>query len=71
MSTHHELWFLIAKIMGYEITNSNTKDGIYYINGNDSMARYGYIEVVKDLRNKRINYKMIDFDKVQNKQQRF
>lgn len=69
--THHELGLLIAKIMGCNISNPNTEDNIYYINGNDSMARYGYIEVIKDLKNKKVKYKMIDLNKVKDKQQRF
>ncbi len=69
--THHELGLLIAKIMGYTITNPNTPDNVFYINGNDTMARYGYIKVIKDLENKKVNYEIIDFDKVKNIQRRF
>ena len=69
--THHELGLLIAKILGYKITNPNTPDNVFYINGNDTMARYGYIEVIKDLDKKEVNYKIIDSNKIKNIQQRF
>ena len=69
--THYDIGLLIAKIMGYKIINPNSLDNEYYINGNDSMARYGYIKVIKDIENKKINYEFIDFDKIENRQSRF
>lgn len=62
--THNELGILIAKIFGYEIINTNTPKDVYYINGNDTLARFGYIKVIKDFKNQSINYEMIDGNKM-------
>lgn len=62
--THNELGLLIAKIFGYKITNTNTPEGIYYINGNDTLARFGYIKVMRDSKNKTVDYQMIDSNKM-------
>lgn len=69
--THYELGLWIAKLMGYTIVNPNTPDNIFYINGNDSLARYGYIKVIRDIKQQTIQYETIDADKVKNTQQIF
>lgn len=60
MPTHYELGILLAKIMGYTIINPNILDDIFYINGNDSMGRFGYIKLQKDKKNNKINYEVIN-----------
>lgn len=58
--THHELGLLIAELMGYKITNPNTPDNVFYINGSDALARYGYIKVTKDIEKQTVNYEIIE-----------
>lgn len=60
--THYEIGLMIANILGYSIKNPNEINNVYYINGNDAMGRYGYIEVIKDTDS--INYRIIDVDKI-------
>lgn len=69
--THYELGLWIAKLMGYTIVNPNTPDNIFYINGNDSLARYGYIKVTRDAKQQTLHYETIDSDRVKNTQQNF
>ncbi len=54
--THYEVGKSIANILGYEISNHNEKDNIFYINGVDYNGKCGHIKFQKDLKNKKLIY---------------
>jgi glucan phosphoethanolaminetransferase (alkaline phosphatase superfamily) len=59
LPTHNEISSYILEIMGYKIINPNTPNNVYYINNTDLMGRGGYMKVIKDSKNKKVNYEII------------
>ncbi|GMO61406.1 MAG: lipooligosaccharide phosphoethanolamine transferase [Rickettsiales bacterium] len=57
--THWDILQIITKIMGYKVDNPNTPDNVYYINNTDLMGRDGFIKVIKDTKNKKIDYEIV------------
>ncbi|MDR0423631.1 MAG: sulfatase-like hydrolase/transferase [Rickettsiales bacterium] len=60
LPTHYEIAKELAKLLGYEITNPNEKQDIFYVNGTDLMGRHGFVEVTKDSENKKVEFKVIE-----------
>jgi glucan phosphoethanolaminetransferase (alkaline phosphatase superfamily) len=54
--THYEIGKIIAKKLGYKITNPNEKEGVFFINGLNVFGAAGHITVIKDAVNKKIEY---------------
>ena len=55
--THYEIAQLLSGIFGFEVTNPNQEKDKFYINGIDFDGRHGYIEVYKDIENKKLSYR--------------
>ncbi|MDR0571947.1 MAG: sulfatase-like hydrolase/transferase, partial [Rickettsiales bacterium] len=54
--THYEIGKIIAKKLGYKITNPNEEEGIFYVNGVNTFGLAGYLIIKKDPINKRIEF---------------
>ena len=56
--THYEIAKLLAEVLGFEIINPNQEENVFYIDGLDYNGTTGYIKVIKDLKNKKLNFEM-------------
>ncbi len=58
--THYEIAKMIAEVLGFQIKNPNEEKDVYYINGLDYNGRAGYIRLKKDIKNKKIEYELVN-----------
>jgi glucan phosphoethanolaminetransferase (alkaline phosphatase superfamily) len=52
--THYEIGKIIAKKLGYEITNPNEEKGVFYINGVNIFGIAGYKTILRDAENEKV-----------------
>lgn len=60
--THYDICDQIIGLFGFQVTNPNQEDNVYYITGIDYNGKCGYIKFKKDKANKKVEYSNVLYD---------